>query len=733
MTDNPEITDGPEVADGREIADGLEISDGLDISDGLAIGDLPENPDGPETDGAEMSVDLEQPAMSRELTELLIQLSISVHRFSMYPPGHPSLEPAAEGVVDRFKRLRDDRESLAIGVAAGQLVIEGVATDAGHPVLSDLARRFHGHQIGAVSLDRAVSVSEVEALCLTMAADPERDTDPIGLLPRDEIPDWDHVHLYPLGYDRLELKDVGEGTEGVPVDRATELWLGLARSAMAGESVESRDEAPTPQAIARSLRSRRKEAAYDQVIMGHLLQLAEELKGGEGEAVQIREHVSDLIEALDDSTLERFVEMGGDFSQRRRFVLDASQGLAANAVMKVLQAAAANSQQTISHSMTRLLTKLAVHSEGGDVAIKAGVDDALQENVEELMADWQLTDPNPDAYTLVLDDMARAAPVLAGDFDEEEDEEATSGATRLVEMALEVGAFGPTVEKAISDLLEEGRARFLIDAANAASDSSTAARIKAHLANPEQLRRMLSAETVDATTIDSIIADMGELAMEPLLDALAGADSRERREVLLVALEAFGSKVWEGVLHRLQDARWWVTRSMLQVVQTLDEAHEDFDAAEFLRHPDRRVRREAFPLAIEAGLRDKTLANALADEDERMVRMGLLELGDSVPETLVPTIVNRIVLSDRSPEIRALGIRTAGTSQSPLVLETLLTMSTVGKTIFGRLRLAPKSMEFLAALATLARFWPSESRVVKVLRQARRSKDPEIRAAGEAP
>ena len=692
------------------------MTDGAEIEDGLVV---------------DIEVDVDTPTLSRELTEFLIQLSITVHRFGMYPPGHPSLEPAAEGVVDRLGRLLTDRESLAIGVASGQLIIEGIATDAGHPVLSDLARRLHGHQIGAVSVDRAVRVSEVEEACRILASDSERGAEPIGLLPRDEVPDWKHFHLFPLGYDRLQIRRAAGGKGEVSVDRATEMWFGLARAAISGGQ-DLGDEAPNPQAIADSIRRHDKEAAYDQMVVGHLLQLTEELKSGEGESEAIREQVSDLIEGLDDPTLRRLIDMGGDFSQRRRFVLDASQGLAADAVMKVLQAAAANSKQTISHSMTRLLTKLAVHSDGGDKSIRGGVEDALQENVEELMAEWELTDPNPDAYTLVLDQMSRATPVLAGD-EQDDDDDVVTGATRLVEMALEVDAFGPTIEKAVSDLLEEGRASFLLTAIDEFQGSETAKRIQEHMASPRQLRRLLTVDELDVTSMNAIVVEMGPNAIEPLLDALGESETRERRKVLIETLAQFGSDVWEGLLQRLADPQWWVVRNLLALIQTLDELHEDFDVTEFLKHPDRRVRREAFPLAIKTGLRQKILAKALADEDERIVRMGLLELGDSVPETLVPIVVNRVILGDRSPEMRAFAIRVSGASKSPLILETLLEMTTVGKTIFGRPILMEKSMEMLAAVATLGRFWPGEVRVVKVLKQARRSKDPEIKAVGEAP
>ena len=67
--------------------------------------------------------------LSRELSEFLIELSIAVHRYAMYPPGHPSLRPAVENAVGRLGEIFMDRRTVSIGVANRQLVIEGVATD----------------------------------------------------------------------------------------------------------------------------------------------------------------------------------------------------------------------------------------------------------------------------------------------------------------------------------------------------------------------------------------------------------------------------------------------------------------------------------------------------------------------------------------------------------------------------------------------------------------------------
>ena len=67
--------------------------------------------------------------MGREPSELLIELSIGVHRYAMYPPNHAALAPFAENGITRRAECFDIRDSLDIGVARDQLVINGVATD----------------------------------------------------------------------------------------------------------------------------------------------------------------------------------------------------------------------------------------------------------------------------------------------------------------------------------------------------------------------------------------------------------------------------------------------------------------------------------------------------------------------------------------------------------------------------------------------------------------------------
>ncbi len=180
--------------------------------------------------------ELDQPAtLSKALTEFLIEFSIGVHRYAMYPVGHPSNEPVLGNIMERLSDLFVDRPTVSIGVAARQLIMEGTATDPKHPVLADLAKRLHDHQLGALSFERAVTSPELAQMLELVASESSRDGTPIGLREGDDFPQWQNVRMHPVGYEQLQLKD-SSGTESSGhLDRASTLWLGLAQAALAAE------------------------------------------------------------------------------------------------------------------------------------------------------------------------------------------------------------------------------------------------------------------------------------------------------------------------------------------------------------------------------------------------------------------------------------------------------------------------------------------------------------------
>src|SRR5437879_13623156 len=145
-----------------------------------------------------MTAPSEKAALSRELADFLIELSIALHKHTMYPEGHPSLAPAAGGVVRRAEHLFEGRTTVALGVARQQLVIEGVATDTKNPPLAAPAGRLPRHHLGAVTFHRGLRVSEVAEVLTSLSVEAERSGEPVGLGPPAHLRAWEHIRLHPI-------------------------------------------------------------------------------------------------------------------------------------------------------------------------------------------------------------------------------------------------------------------------------------------------------------------------------------------------------------------------------------------------------------------------------------------------------------------------------------------------------------------------------------------------------
>ena len=386
----------------------------------------------------------ERAALSRDLSVFLVQFAIALHKNSTYPEGHPLLGSAVDAVTLRLHSLLNQRPTLLLGVARNQLLIEGVATDPENPVLRDLANRLHRHQLGALKFSQGAAPTEIADVMRTLSADSR--TEPLGTQPLEQLQRWPHVRLFPQAYDQLELNEDGSprlGHLSSTTSLAGRLWLGLASAALMRESGEELPQ--DPKEIARAINGRRRDATYDQVIVNYLMQLSQELRMSHGaEAAELKDRLGSLLGELDQQTLSHLLALGGNLAQRRQLIGDAVQSMPIQAVLTLLKATAASSKQTISNSMVRLITKLALHADQGSQQIRQDADLALRDTIRELVSNWTLDDPNPGSYAKVLERLA--GPVPAGT--------PTTGATRfearrIVEMSLEIGTMGASVKRAV--------------------------------------------------------------------------------------------------------------------------------------------------------------------------------------------------------------------------------------------------------------------------------------------
>jgi hypothetical protein len=677
--------------------------------------------------------------LSRELADFLVELSITLNKHAIYPQSHPLLDVAVDGVANRLGTLFvGERESLSIGVARRQLIIEGVATDPLNPVLKELAQRLHEHHVGAVKFVRGIGRDELASALAALAIDPIRSTKPIGLDTERAGELWQHVRFFPLTYDRLQLieDEPGEAASAdqMAAGRATQLWIGLARAALVSDTSnptapkEEVDDATAlePATVARAIDEHQREEAYDQVIVGYLLQIGEELKTAEGpEAAGLQRRVSRLVGSLKESTLERLLEMGGDKAQRRRFLLDASQGITVEAVIDLVKAASAAEGQTVSHSMLRMLSKLAHHPSSGGP--RAKTDPTIRDVMRRLVDDWTLDDPNPEAYRQALENMSGlrnatekpSAKPLPTDIEPE----------RLVQIAIEVGTMGPQVRAAMVDLYKGGRAEVLLDLVERAPSTEAAAPVWEFLKEERILEALLEQPRIDMPLIARLAKLIGIGAAPTLLSALAVFEDAKTRSQFYDLLETLGDGVSTVIAGRVSDAPTFLQRELLGLLGRLGALPSGFSARTYIESEEALVRREAVRLLLRnAGDRDETIISALSDTDDRVVFAGLTVAQERCPPAGIELIKQRVDRGELDSQLRTMGIRIVAQQRTAATLAWLLTYVITEAHWPRRPKLRTSTPEMLAALSMIATFWPDDPVAQVVLGLARQSRDPEVRA-----
>ena len=680
--------------------------------------------------------------LSRELADFLMDLAIAMHKHAIYPPGHPLLDQAVDSVHRSLTGLLFDRPALSIGVARRQLIIEGVATESSHPVLAELAGKLHRHHLGAVKFLSGLGRHELSDMLGVVGLEAQRDAEPLGFQHDLLQSRWERVKLFPLSYDRLELldaddpaDDAGGALNAMRNGHAAQLWIGLARAAIASEiATRPEQDSVEPEVVAKAIEDHGREQAYDQVIVGYLLQIAHEVRhDGPREHGGLQRRISKLVGSLQPETLGRLLEMGGDAVQRRRFVLDAAQGMTVHAVVELVQAAASAEGHTISHSLVRMLTKLATHASADPSARGRAADGAFRDHVERLVGSWSLSDPNPATYSATLSQLSQANTPPT---DDTAPAQYACEPARLVGMALEIDTAGARVWSAVDVMLDHGAIGDLLDLLDAAprSTGAVAAGLWSRIAERDPLRELLAAPRPEHTVIRRLVTRIGAAAAPPVLDALESCPEGGRQERLLSYLVQIGTPAAPAVAMRLPGAPPALARELLICLGKIAPPVPPPEVQLCREHADSGVRREAVKLLLGyATTRESALLASVRDPDERVAYCGILAAAHGCPADAAAVIRQRIDQGELSDgTVRAAGIRAAATQPDEETLAWILRRTLVAGGLLRRTRLAPPSSELLASLSALAAHWSADPRAAVAIALARESASPSIRAAVHA-
>jgi hypothetical protein len=680
-------------------------------------------------------------ALSRDMADLLVELSVALHKYSMYPDGHPLLESAVSGLTRKLALALVERQMIAIAVARNHLVIDGVPTDPAQAVTRDLALKLFRREIGAIRLYEGVQDTELQEMLKVIA----RETPQNG---GEESPrEWQHVRLFPLTYDQLELQqDAEEQTSEQRAGWAAQLWGKLASASLYGgnggsggggggtgesDATLTPDTPMDPLALASAIERHERDPEYDKGIIAFFGQFMDEIRAKGGQASgALKRKVSKLVKALSPETLQQILKRTSPGAERRQFLLNASHTLAADTVLDLAKAVASASKHTMSEALLLLLTKLAKHSEKGSANRRDKADTALRENMRQLIDDWDGAAALPEeSYWQTLEQLiaepATDAPASSGQWD--------VNAEHVVQMSLEVELFGATAKHAVAEMVKAGRISALLSMVDQTPETNTVVwTLRRHLDNTGTIRRLLRDRPIDFEVLYRLVARVGFPAAGALLDALELEDDRTARWRLFEMLAQLGPDVGNAVVARLPGSPWYVQRNLLLLMARLETWPKDFTAKPYAKHPDPRVRREAYALLLrDHETRAESIALAVADSDERIVRAALnAALEGGCPREAVGVLTERLDQRSLDGMMAVLAIRVIAPVRLPVVLDVLVKSALSRKRtwFFGR-KLAPRSQPMLAALSALAWTWAQEPQAMKVLSLAERDPDSAVQNA----
>ena len=663
---------------------------------------------------------VEKPALPRDLTVFLIQLSVSLNKARSYPSGHPVLAAAMEILSRHLDTILQRQDQFTIGVTQRRLVIDGLPSDESHPVLRDLAERLHHHQLAAIQLLPDIPIEELTDLVRALATETWRQGRPLGLEPLEQLlTRWPHVSVEPLPLDQLELgEDAGADRQ------ADRVWEGLVNAAMlfaqeaSTGTTASPGMEPSGADVAKAIRARRGDVAFDRAVVGWMLQMGEHF-GEVDEGSPLHQKVSELFGALDERTLENLLKLGATPEERRRLLLRGSRTLPVGAVLDLLHAFGNASDKRPSPALMRVLGKLATHVPTGRGPVVPGAEDVLRDSVCRLVADWTLADPSSQQHRQLLELLGKPGTYTGGSSGGK----ATLNALRLVQMGLELGVSTPGIDAAVTEVAGATDIASLLAMYDQAEVAGLdPAPLWKAIVRPAFLR--------DAMLDDK--SDLGLIERDPRPDrgrcrASAARCARGRRFHLAAPVAAESARGTRGgigpmLVETLPGKPWFVVRNILTLLGSLPRLPEGFVPEPYTqprespgqaRGVQARVRR---PPVARGG--DPQGGGGSRSEHPAPGARGCR---GRLPAGTAPEAVR----TGAAPDPRPAGSRRrhpiAREAPTPGLRDWLLTQVATERGFgwFARPRLRGKSPEMLAALSALAAHFARHPDVARALDLAR--------------
>lgn len=147
-----------------------------------------------------------------------------------------------------------------------------------------------------------------------------------------------------------------------------------------------------------------------------------------------------------------------------------------------------------------------------------------------------------------------------------------------------------------------------------------------------------SADSVENRAARRLLAALGPVAIEPLLEQLADEPDMSARKMLVDLLSETASGHISELGAHVTDPRWYVVRNVVSVLGSTKSSAALPYLERTVRYPEPRVRREVIRALsqIKDRMADDLLVAALSDEDAQNVQLAARYLGSAKVRTAIP-------------------------------------------------------------------------------------------------
>ncbi|MFN7532103.1 MAG: HEAT repeat domain-containing protein [Gemmatimonas sp.] len=682
---------------------------------------------------------------SSAVLPLLSGLALAIARRRSYGNTHPMVVQADEALSEVFVRHIEAHASLTLAVANRDLLVNGEVMSGNTAVVRDLAARLHGMGIGAIRVERGLTLGALSALVALLA---RRQTEVDDAAP---FPDLQGIVIGRIDFEQLGLAD-----EATLRAEGEQLWHTLATRTLEGLSPRS-EAAALPAAAVGDVPSGSHDPLAASATSGLTLADALAIAASDPRAAwaafaalsdlanriataprTLRDTVGAQLDALfagvDDEALSALLASASD-NAVTRFLSALVEILPAPAVIRWLNLSAQTSGRELSPHMLRIITKMTAHrsSRSRDAA-----DHAVRETVLELIQGWEVIEPNPMEHHQLLDTLAHWSandPHPTSDGQTVQLDPISHEAVRLVQMACEIDVVSHDTVPAVRHLADHGLGPQVLAWAELAASQATRDRLRGLTVTPQAIAKALLGTPFDAAEAKQLLDGLPDESAPLLIEPLERCESRTGRRLIYDRLQRAGPAIVPMLHQRLtQPAPWYLVRNLLGLLRDvcvdLAPAALATEAPPgplllFQTHEQPPVRREAVRvLVLYPDVRPAALRRALDDANAE-VRLAAIEvmlaLGEAIPQR---EVVSRLLaIADQEPidlTTREKAVRAAARSRHAEVREWLVEHATRRGLLKSR-RLAPVTPLVRTALLQLALHFGEHGEVAPILVLARQA------------